>query len=395
MRGRKRIGFSYQAATESECMQCKEDPPVRKALLSLVAAALALSVAHSASAQLVPIVGRSVNVMVHPSSGCYFPLSEAYLAAEVPFTGLNNPTGIPGNPSQNCGAINRNFRWTGANAPDLSSPNTTAAPGVFSLAQRLYNGSGNQGADEVRQRIDFTPFARCPEFFSNAFVQSFRLTKNIPASNKCPSTYQAQTFVQFGSNIRTWWPLTYTEPGTTFTLELMVLCTGTPGGPRAFERDFHIDRWQWMVVVTFESLQAVIDLLHENPIGTSEIPCIAAENMYLALKGTVSKLQFCLFQPNNTATQRRVNAQNQLFNLEALITVFCVVGDCFESTAINPGGAIFPSGTFPPGNDPILSFGGSLTGIIDTPENPCCCKLLVDVERIGEAYNIVSTDDGT
>jgi hypothetical protein len=368
---------------------------VRKALLSLVAAALALSIANSASAQLVPRVGAiQLNVFVHPSTGdgkCYFPLSEAYLASEVPFPGFNNPMGIPGNPNQNCGPIQRNFRWRGANAPDLGSPNTTAAPGVFSLAQRVYTGTGNNGVDETRQRFDFSGFAKCPEYFTNAFVQSYRFIKQVPSSNKCPVTYQAQTFYQFGSGIRTWWPLMYTQPGTTFTLELTVLCTGIPGGPRAFERDIHIDRWQWMVVVTFESLRAVIDLLHENPLGTSEIPCIAAENMYHALKGAVDQVEATLFTSTATPANKRVAAQNNLFNLEALITVFCVFGDCFDGAPPNPGGAIFMS--FPPSNDPQISYGGSLTGLIDTPENPCCCKLLVDVERLGEAYNIVSPQD--
>jgi hypothetical protein len=375
-------------------LQRKEDSIVTKALLSLIAAALALASAHPASAQLVPRVGEiQLKVFVHPDNGCFFPISEAYLASELPFPGFNNPTGIPGNPNQNCGRIQRNFRWRGGDTPDLGSPNTTAAPGVFSLAQRPYTGAGNNGSDETRQRIDFTAFAKCPEFFTNAFVQSFRFTKRIPGSAKCPATYQQQTFYQFGNGIRTWWPLTYTEPGTTFTLELTVLCTGIPGGPRAFERDIHIDRWQWMVVVTFESLQAVIDLLHQNPIGTSEIPCIAAENMYRALKNSVNTVQTYLFKPTWTATQRRVNAQNALFNLEALITVFCVFADCFESAPPTPGGSIFM--TFPPSNDPQLSFGGTLTGILDTPENPCCCKLLVDVEKIGEVYNIVSLEDGT
>lgn len=385
---------------------------MKKALLSLAVAGMALSVAHSASAQSVNNIRVGVQAMrtvFHPSnSNCGFPISEAYLATEVPFTGANNPTGIPGNPGQNCGAINRNFRWTGADSPNLTSPNTTAAPGVLSLKNRIYNGSGCfTNGTETRQRIDINVFITAPAGFTNCFVQSFRLEKNIPSSRKCPTTYSAQIFVQFGNNVRTWWPLTYTEPGTTFTLWLTVACQRI-----AFPNDIdlHIERWRWLVVVTFESLQAVIDLLHENPIGTSEIPCIAAENMYYALKQSVKKLENDTFDSNgrrqdvtvdnggaattlSAAELAKINQQNDIFNLEALITVFCVVGDCFESTALNPGGAIFPVGTFPPGNDPVLSFGGALTGIIDTPENPCCCKLLVDVERLAEAYGIVSSID--
>jgi len=356
---------------------------------------MALSIAHSASAQNVNnirIGAQTLRTIFHPgNSNCGFPISEAYLASEMPFPGFNNPTGIPANPNQNCGPIQRNFRWRGANTPDLGSPNTTAAPGVLSFRERIYNGAGNNGGSETRTRIDINAFISSQTGFTNCFVQSFRLEKVIPASRKCPVTYQAQTFVQFGNNVRTWWPLTYTEPGTTFTLWLTVVCTNTvpPGS-----QDIHIERWRWLVVVTFESLQAVIDLLHENPIGTSEIPCIAAENMYYALKSSVKALENATFSPTNvrlTSDNDRVTQQNRIFDLEALITVFCVFGDCFDGSGGFPGGAIFP--VFPPSNDPQMSFQGALTGIIDTPENPCCCKLLVDVERLAEAYGIVSSID--
>jgi hypothetical protein len=370
---------------------------VKKALLSLAVAGMALSIAHSASAQNVNNIRvgqQTLRTVFHPSnSNCGFPISEAYLATELPFPGRNNPTGIPGNPGQNCGPIQRNFRWRGGDTPELASPNTTAAPGVLSFRERVYNGSGSFGAtnNETRTRIDINAFIVPPAGFTNCFVQSFRLEKVIPASRKCPVTYQAQTFIQFGNNVRTWWPLTYTQPGTTFTLWLTVVCQRNVF---PFDTDIHVERWRWLVVVTFESLQAVIDLLHENPIGTSEIPCIAAENMYYALKRSVATLENATFTTAGVrlATDSdRVTQQNAIFNLEALITVFCVFGDCFESTAQNPGGAIFM--TFPPSNDPQLSFGGALTGIIDTPENPCCCKLLVDIERLAEAYGIVSSID--
>jgi hypothetical protein len=371
---------------------------VKKALLSLAVAGVALSIAHEASAQTINNIRvgqQALRTVFHPSnSSCGFPITEAYLATELPFPGFNNPGGIPGNPNVNCGPVQRNFRWTGANSPNLGSPNTTAAPGVLSFKERIYNGSGNTGASETRTRIDINVFILAPANFTNCFVQSFRLEKVIPPSRKCPVTYQSQTFVQFGNNVRTWWPLTYTQPGTTFTLWLTVVCQRNTF---PFDTDIHVERWRWIVVVTFESLQAVIDLLHQNPIGTSEIPCIAAENMYYALKGTVAQLERATFTPGSpTGTPRtsdsdRIAQQNIVFNLEALITVFCVFGDCFESTALNPGGAIFM--TFPPSNDPQMSFGGALTGIIDTPENPCCCKLLVDVERLAEAYGIVSSID--
>ena len=87
--------------------------------------------------------------------------------------------------------------------------------------------------------------------------------------------------------------------------------------------------------------------------------------------------------------QRKKDAQDALFDLEALVIAFCAFGDCFESSTQNPGGTFFTS--FPPSNLPQLSFGGMMTGVLDTPENPCCCKLLVDIENIAKDYKIVTT----
>jgi len=363
---------------------------VKKALLSLAVAGVALSIAQTASAQVIanPLPSaQRLRTVFHPPlcSGQErgFPIAEAYPASSFTFA-----PGEAGNPPGFCRDIQANNRWCGADFPS-TSPNTTAAPGALALCTR------NAGdLPDTRQRIDINRFTTCPSGFGNVFVQSFRLEKRIPESRKCPGTYQAQTFVQFGSNIRTWWTLIYTSPGTMFILELTVRCQRLTF---PFDIDLHVDRWKWTVVISYEALQAVIDVLHSNSISTSEIPCIAAENMYITLKKSVDRIRLAaagvaLTQPNVSATAnedlRRINAQNEIFALEALISVFCVFADCFESSSLNPGGNVFM--TFPPSNDTQMSFGGAMTGIIDTPENPCCCKLLVDVERLAEAYNIVS-----
>jgi hypothetical protein len=317
-----------------------------------------------------------------------FPITEAYPASSGTYTATDRPQSTNANLpviGNLCLPVQSNFRWCGeAQIQD----NTTAAPGALALCTR------NVSSTDIRQRIDIDRFATCPTGFGNAYVQSYRLTKVIPASQKCPGVFQPQTYVQFGGNIRTWWTLIYTSPGTMFILELTVRCQRLTF---PFDIDLHVDRWKWTVVISYEALQAVIDVLHSNSISTSEIPCIAAENMYITLKKSVDRIRLAsmgvaLTQPTVAATAnedlRRINAQNEIFALEALISVFCVFADCFESSSLNPGGNVFM--TFPPSNDTQMSFGGAMTGIIDTPENPCCCKLLVDVERLAEAYGIVS-----
>jgi hypothetical protein len=349
-------------------------------------AGLALSVAQQASAQISnPIPsGQAMRTISHGP----FNIAEAYFANAFSYSDSTNvPTAVGDPVSTN---IKDNRRWCGETQ---TSPNTTAAPGILSFCTR--NLSTSTG--EIRQRININAFAQpISGEFGNVFVQSFRLIKDIPESRKCPATYQAQQFVQFGgSNVRTWWALTYTSPGTTFTLELTVR---SQRNIFPFDVNLHIERWVRRVVVSFDALHAVIDLLHENAISTSEIPCIAAENMYIALKQSVDRIEAAhrglattippTFSAQSDPVLRRIRAQNELFNLEALITVFCVFGDCFESTGALPGGVFFQ--TFPPGNDTQMSLSGAMTGILDTPENPCCCKLIVDIENLAIDYGIVT-----
>jgi hypothetical protein len=340
---------------------------------------MALSFVQAASAQNLANPGvQKLRTVFHPlcsNKEAFFPITEAYPASSGTYTASDKPSGLA------CRNVEANRRWCGENQYE---DNTTAAPGALALCTK------NAGSSDIRQRIDIDRFATCPTGFGNAFVQSYRLTKKIAASQKCPGVFQSQQYIQFGSNIRTWWTLIYTSPGTTFTLELTVRCVRTTF---PFDVELHVDSWKWQVVVTNESLDRVIDVLHSNSISTSEIPCIAAENIYIALKRSVKDLKD-LINTYRAATEEpakqnaRNAAQNAVFNLESLIIAFCAFGDCFESSAANPGGVFFP--VFPPTNDTQMSLSGMLTGILDTPENPCCCKLLVDIEKLAEAYDIVS-----
>jgi len=336
---------------------------VKKALLSLAVAGLALSAANSAFAQVAKPGGQAMRVISHPrcqNKDSFFPIAEAYPATSSNFTTQ---------PSNIICPIQGNRVFCGGENNLAGANNTKAVPGALALCSR------NLSSSDPRQRLDVNAFATCPEGFGSPFVQSFRLIKVVAPSRKCPVTFQSATYQQFGGGIRTWWTLIYTSPGTTFTLEVTVRCIGNPGTANQGEIEIHIDRWVWQVVVTFESLEAVIDVLHSNTLGTSEIPCIAAEDMYLALKQSVARIRA------DFNAGRQLEAQNRVFEMEALVIAFCAFGDCFVAEDF--------FNTLPPSND-MQNGAFGWTGVLDTIENPCCCKLLVDIEKLAEQYNIVT-----
>jgi hypothetical protein len=375
---------------------------VNKALLSLAVAGLALSVAQAAHAVSAPVVQSSVSALIpinrFPSKG-FIPLQEAYrLQGTVNTTATETcPGGVDFTstpaPARNvgfCGASaetashypTSGFPDTDACSTNLLSAQTgpelvTAVPGVFALCSMAKSSS------DFRQRLNCNAFASCtgptiPSGFGSPFVQSCRLLKHIPFQPKCPGVFPGADFVQFGPGIRTWWVLKFSPPGTTFTLEVTTRCLGLAGQRTFGQTSIHIDRYIFQVCVTPESLLALIDVFHAEAIGTSEIPCIAAEDVYLALRVAIARIA-C-----QTTTQTQ---QNKLFEAEALVVAFCAFGDCFVAEDF--------FGTFPPSNDVDTTGAFGMTGILDTIENPCCCKLLVDLDNLGgpNALNILTAAD--
>jgi hypothetical protein len=327
----------------------KEDSPVKKALLSLAMALVAANSAFAATAQ---------------AGGSAMPVKDfgtRFIAEAYPVSPLNHTETIPCEGDED---ISPNSRWS---AFEQLESNSKAVGGVLSLAVKLNSNP---------PVLDTAAFAACTEGGVEPFVQNVRLIKRIPGSDKCPTTYEKATFFQFGSGIRTWWTLIYTQPGTTFTLELTVRCLDEFGHP-----SLHIDRYTWEVVATFESLLNVIDVLHTNALGTTEIPCISSEDMYDALVESIEDLA-ALGRTWETP-EERADAQDALFNTEALVIGFACFTDCFVPQDVF-------SAAFPPANS--LQFGDyGFTGLIDTLENPCACKILVDLEYIAKCYNIVAS----
>jgi hypothetical protein len=325
---------------------------VKSALLTL---ALAVASAHVVCAAVAEADQTSPPRRYHPMEEFSFPLAEAYQASSRHYDQAPPCAALP---------IMDNYRFCGADPLLDGGENTTAAPGVFSL----------KATDESPVRLDVNCFATCFDGESQPYVQSYRLVKQVPGSNKCPNTYAPRTFYQFGNGVRTWWPLLYSQPGTRFTLELTVRCMDAQGRPSV-----HVDVWVWEVVVSFESLQAVIDVLHENPLGTTEVPCVASEDLYRAIKDSLASIRTEIMPPGPRNVQA---AQDELFQLEGLILSFTTFTDCFVAENVF-------SGTFPPSNDIQLGDYG-FTGIIDTIENPCACKLLTDLEALSTCYGITS-----
>lgn len=379
---------------------------MNKALLSLAVAGLAVSAVQTSFAQLrTPSSGVSSVPIIHfPQVGGkngFFPLQQAYrlrgdvntlasqrcagnssgFARNARFCG---PTGLDTGTAQypfpgiltNIPASGTGEICNGATPAPLGLPIfqagelVTAVPGIFALCSVNRNLLAG-GDPDLRQRLNCNAFATCPTNFTSPFVQSCRLIKVIPLQPKCPGVFPGATFVQFSPNIRTWWALLYSPPGTRFILQVTTRCLGRAGTVAFGTTNVHIDEYEWRVCVTVESILAVLDVLHSHPVGTSEIPCIAAEDIYLALRGAIARIacQAASTTPSNPRTQ------DFLFNAEALVIAFCAFGDCFIAEDF--------FGTFPPTNDVDLGGAFGPTGILDTIENPCCCKLLVDLDALG------------
>jgi hypothetical protein len=227
------------------------------------------------------------------------------------------------------------------------------------------------------------------------YIQSFQLTKEVPGSFKCPDVYGMPHFdskdnlvpyryYQFGAGVRTWWSLNFTQPGTRFILEVMSVCSTISGSlPRV-----HKDVWIWRVVANADTLVQVIDLMHGGAISTLEVPCIMGEDMYVALRKAALRLKAA------QAGGSLLEMGNAVFDMEALIAANCVFIEVLRPVQLFPGGLQFGEPGFqPPGNLAQTVFlgtdGSSIAGLVDTIENPCCCKLLVDLEWIAIKNGVV------
>ena len=236
--------------------------------------------------------------------------------------------------------------------------------------------------------------------FPPCFVQAYRLIKQVPGSFKCPDVYGLPHFdsngnllpyqyFQYGTGVRTWWALNFTQPGTKFILEVVSVCRSAATvngvlGPAVI----HKDTWTWRVVASPLTLRYLIDVMHGGAVSTLEVPCIIGEDMYDALKSAQSRLKGAITGGNLT------DVGNAIFDMEALIVSNCLFVDVLDPLQAFPGAMQFGAPNIqPPGNlaqtVKIGNDGTAIAGIIDTIENPCCCKLLVDLEWIAIKNGII------
>jgi hypothetical protein len=165
---------------------------VKRSLLILATLALAVSAIRPASAQ---VFFRGT-----------FNLAEAYPCAVGSYdvtAGITDPQ-----------------VFTGRCPAQIAAPG--ASPGILCLQR--------QGTS-----LDVNCFAVIPFGQTGpCFVQTYRLTKQVPGSFKCPDVYglphggAPYQYFQFGSGVRTWWSLNFTQPGTQFMLEVIAVCRNAP-----------------------------------------------------------------------------------------------------------------------------------------------------------------------
>jgi hypothetical protein len=338
---------------------------VKQGLLTLAALALAVAAAVPARAQ---ITTGSITTFDKGT----FNLAEAY-----PCTPGSYPAGL--------------------NIADLAiqtgicpaqTPAPGAAPGTLCLQR-----SGTA--------LNANCFAVIPDGQAGpCFVQAFQLTKEVPGSFKCPDVYGLPHFddkgnlipyryFQFGTNVRTWWSLNFTQPGTRFILEVVSVCrlAGAPA-PQIGQVQIHKDRWIWRVVADVNTLASLIELMHGGAVSTLEVPCILGEDMYDALK----KARGTLADAIAGGTQASIG--NAIFDMEALIVANCLFVEVLNPAVFFKGPDQFtqPNIRFPGNAAEMLTIPGNgtlMAGIIDTIEHPCCCKLLVDLEWISIKNSLI------
>lgn len=142
-------------------------------------------------------------------------------------------------------------------------------------------------AMDGRVILDRAAFATCPKGQKEPTPGDATLVIEIPGSVLYADVYAAATIMQLGDNIRTHWALLYSQPGTTFTLDVTVSCIDKQTGQPVE----HLDRHAWEVVATFESVRALLDALHRRALGTSQIPPIVSERRYAELLAAVGEIE--------------------------------------------------------------------------------------------------------
>jgi len=186
-------------------------------------------------------------------------------------------------------------------------------------------------------------------------VTNVSMRKTVPTYVCTVGIGGAPVLQQGSANIRLWWPLMYELPGTKWTLTIsyktLVWNDGVPGNLPATT---HQDVWTWEVCATLQSMGNLVDLFHELPVGSCQVPLINGKDLYEGLEEAIGTLE--TMDPSDPEMAEVFNSFILLLE-DSCLTVEC--GSC-----------------------------DSALGIRNTTENPACCKLLADADFIIDALEV-------
>jgi hypothetical protein len=294
-------------------------------------------------------------------------------------------------------------------APTGANPGPALPPGItdasFCLQGPVVGGSKGVVPSTVQACrfvgnvlcLDPGPNGNFESFLSDcpagtvAVIQGVKLRKIEPRVAKCPDVFPGFDFTQTGvTGIRTWFPIKFTPCDTIFRLDIEIGCVGpvTKGSSRTGVVQVRLNRFDFKVTVRPETFRWVIEALHCEPLGVCEVPCITDEAFFAQLLNQADKIAataaLAFAAGGKIATdQSKLRDLNDLLDrTESFIVKFCF----FTLTSFDVDdktGALIPCSLFDsklpgfvPGNKTIADFG---FGIVDTVENPCCCKLIGDI----------------
>lgn len=219
---------------------------------------------------------------------------------------------------------------------------TTSVPGILQIVPQ--DAGEPPWANFIHGFVDGT-------YTDGSQLSNVVLVKQTPESVQCADVFPVRKILQQGSShIRTWWPLMFEAPGTTWTLTIDY----DPGDQSMLE-----ESWTWRMDATLQSLKDTLQLFHELPFGRSQTPLVSDECLYPVL-------------------QAKLDAAIEAVGEGNLVLAGLMLGE-FEMEVSDAWLTTTPQ---------LPSPCGPGTGIAQTAENPAACKLLSDAAYIAASYGL-------
>lgn len=233
-----------------------------------------------------------------------------------------------------------------------------ASPGDSGGAPTAYLGYNGTQSDPVSFPgvLGLSPGADWSHFVAAAqrevpyTLDDVTLAKQVPDYVCTRPVGGASVLQQGNANIRTWWPLLYDIPQTTFVLTV-TYHTDTQqqfAGELAPSLD-HQEIWQWRVGASLSGLSDMVDAFHALPAGSCDTPLINGEDLYAYIREIVETLE--IMDPADP------EFNDILYMLILVVEDNCLTVDCGECMPY-------------------------WQGIRNTSENPAGCCLLAYIEDL-------------